>query len=144
MYKTLQEIKDKINQQFDGVDYLGVAIESDMATYSHNSKSGVGCAIGCLLPAELANKLQDISFNNDLYFLTTIYTAYEHSTVDDESLAVLKEVFSYFDFTAYSVNELAQFQRMHDHYVDAFGPQAVKQFLLELNDGAITVDPCLL
>lgn len=144
MYKTLQEIKDKINQQFSGTDYLGVVYDGDMATYSHYSKSGVGCAIGCLLPAELASKLQYISLNYNLYFINTIYSAYQYATLSPETMDTLKEVFSYFDFTAYSINDLTCIQTMHDHYVDNFSPKSAKQFLLELNEGPVTVDPCLL
>lgn len=55
MYNTFLEVLQAVKQKYQGVEKLS-RTDQDACVYSH-AYNGVGCAIGCLIPAEEAELL---------------------------------------------------------------------------------------
>ncbi len=116
MTYTNENIKDIIIEKFSKVAELGKT-EDNTGTYSHqDSKSGIGCAIGCLLEPAQAEELQIESEKTGRYGIVVLYN-YALETDNQHILTLLKPIGDI------SINLLRQFQFLHD---DSY---TVEQFL---------------
>jgi hypothetical protein len=88
-YKQYMAIR--IYDNFVNVDKLGFVTNTHTGTYSHSlATNKIGCAIGCLLPPLLAEKLEDITERYDQYLIYDILTFLSPTTPED--ILVLYEI----------------------------------------------------
>jgi len=124
MYTSLEQIINEITTQYSNVTELGLLLFG--GTYSHKqSRNGIGCAIGCLLSEKVAEQLEQVCAEEEAYGIQELYENGGRFTTNDVFLR--DYVFSQFDFTDYTIHDLAAIQKIHD------SAASVSEFLDTLN-----------
>jgi hypothetical protein len=119
MTYTNENIIDTIIEKFQNVTGLGKD-EDNTGTYSHqDSKSGIGCAIGCLLEPEKAEKLQALAEENSKYSIRRLLLYAK--TEKGKNFLPLLESIAHLD-----MDLLKEIQVLHDD------SNTVEEFLQEL------------
>jgi hypothetical protein len=119
MTYTNENIKDIIIEKFSKVAELGKT-EDNTGTYSHqDSKSGIGCAIGCLLEPAQAEELQALAEENSKYSIRMLLRYAK--TENGEKFLPLLESIAHLD-----MDLLREIQVLHDN------SDTVEEFLQKL------------
>lgn len=105
MISTRNLLIEEIEKRFSVTTFLGHELNEDKPTYSHiDSKSGIGCAVGCLLSPENAEALQKICKNTGNYTIRRLLAKYGITELDS--------------IRHYGVENLVLVQALHDSSID--------------------------
>lgn len=132
MFNTKEELVKYIIQQFQYCDSLG-CLDSSSSTpvYSHlQSSNKIGCAIGCILDDDEAEKLQNYCNKVDIYRISELLH-YDKNVTDNIPVA-LSLVENYINFDNISFQDLQDIQEIHDNCV--LLKQSVQSFIVRLQE----------
>lgn len=127
-YKTIEDIKKTILDKYKNITVLS---QDDYDNFYSHKYNGVGCAIGCLLPADLANSLDKVhtEYAQSIEKLYSMYLKYKnnndntkYSPFDISRYTVLQTVFEeYFNMETITIAELTVIQNCHDTSITVDG-----------------------
>jgi hypothetical protein len=121
MYSTFVEVVKAVREKYANATELSMIEGTGNCFYSH-SRNGIGCAIGCLFPADVAERLDTAGRHSDdgKPFVPGISSL----LVDDEFAPVIRQTIS----PLVTSGQLATLQYWHDEARD------VKEFLSHLDN----------
>jgi hypothetical protein len=115
---TEKEFINKTIEKFSKVNGLGVNGISPIYGYT-NSKSGIGCAIGCHLTGEMADNLDKFCGDYDTYAICDLYDdVYKYlKNYDDDFVAIVNYIVDEL-FNGIDIEFLKMVQSTHDSCVN--------------------------
>lgn len=118
-YNTIEDIKNVVQQKFDAATKVS---KNDYRYFYGTSVNETGCLIGCLLPIDLANNLDEYHANDTISALYNSYCGCKHNVIHTEKDNILIELFEkHLNIKENGNNEfgisiefLNKLQRIHD------------------------------
>lgn len=113
VYNTFDEVVAEVKNKYNDVTKLSQTGRSVGCVYSHKI-NGVGCAIGCLLPNEIASEL-DNYVNATISGLYYSHKYQADALITPEQYDILNYIFTdIFNMNSIHIAQLSKLQRHHD------------------------------